>query len=528
MSANARLAQLWQGVRFAEQAQPFPLIPAWIAIQASARPSARYLTFATKDGESGSLTFTEAEHLSGRLAGWLRHHGVLESGSPVALAPRNDERSVLTILALLRAGGLSLLLSPADPDDRQQQQIAAAGCASRLSLPGSPLPGGLDLPDPRLLTADCHWTPPFPAADTPAFLIGTSGSTAAAKVVLQVHANAAANAAALIAHHGLAPGLTLLGSLPIHHVNGLHFTLLATLAAGSHAVLVDGFDPFGYFGQLERYRPDLASVVPTVLESLLAFHRGRSLPDSLRYFVSAAAPLQASTAEQVLARLSRRVCQGYGLTETTNFACTVPPDLTDAGYRRRLIETEMPSVGVALAGNEVAILAPDGTILPPGESGEICMRGHNVMAGYWGNPSASEEAFAHGWFHSGDLGHTVVEPDCGRSFFVITGRSKNMAKIGGEAVSFEEVERCLRALPGVQDAAVGVIPDRFYGQKLLALVATDAEPDEAGLRAALVLRLPAIAIPARFVRVEQIPRTPTGKLQRPRIAELIAALDHSP
>ncbi|MGW8881556.1 AMP-binding protein, partial [Streptomyces mirabilis] len=149
-----------------------------------------------------------------------------------------------------------------------------------------------------------------PACD--ALYFGTSGSTAASKLVAQTHANAnaIANAEAVRRHHGLGSGDRILGCLPIHHVNGVHFTLIATLVAGAHAVLAERFSPFGYPSLLTTYRPRIASVVPSLLDALTETWRHRELPGNFGYFVSAAAPLSTMTARAVHDRIGARVVQG--------------------------------------------------------------------------------------------------------------------------------------------------------------------------------------------------------------------------
>lgn len=145
-----------------------------------------------------------------------------------------------------------------------------------------------------------------------ALYIGTSGSTAASKIVAQSHLNGAANAAGLIAHRCLRPGDRLLGCLPIHHVNGLHFTVFGALAAGAHVLLADVFHPFTYPRLLDGFQPRVASVVPSILEALHRSWRLPAPPPRLEYFVSAAAPLTAGIAGAVLDRIGVPVLQGYG------------------------------------------------------------------------------------------------------------------------------------------------------------------------------------------------------------------------
>lgn len=218
-----------------------------------------------------------------------------------------------------------------------------------------------------------------------------------------------------------------------------------------------------------------------------------------------------------------RILQGYGLTETTNFSTTMPRGLSDAAYRALMLDCDIPSVGTALYGNEVAVLRPDGQRAEPGERGEVCMRGHNVMSRYQGNPEATAEAFADGWFHSQDLGYEVVEPETGLRFVVLTGRAKNIAKVRGETVSLEEMERALKTLPAVRDAACGTAPDRFLGEVVVAAVATADDTTDAVLLEHLGRFFDPAVLPARFLRLPSIPRTATGKVLRPKLRELLAA-----
>jgi long-chain acyl-CoA synthetase len=526
---------------------------AHLARQARARGEAPYLTAVADDGRTETVSFGRLDRRARAFAVWLagEHPGAGTGAGAVGpearndavgpearndavgpearndavgpearndvvgLVARNDVASVVAIFGTLAAGRPLLLLSPGDPAERVAQQAAALGATTVLG------PG--DLPAPAALDGLRPGPPARPARGADAFYLGTSGSTAASKLVAQTHYAAGVNAAAVVAHHRLGPGDRFLGCLPIHHVNGLHFSLLANLAAGSHLVLAESFSPFGYGALVERYRPRVASVVPSIIEALVASWRRPAVPAELAYLVTAAAPLPPATARAARAALGVRVVQGYGLTETVNFSTTMPPDLP-AGVHARLTECEFASVGTAVFGNEVGVLGDDGRRLPPGEVGEVCMRGHNVMDRYAGNPAATAEAFRHGWFHSGDLGHEV-EVGAGRMFVVLTGRIKNVAKVGGESVSLDEVDRALRALPYVVDAAALAVPDRWAGEELIAAVALagPAHPDDATIRADLARILPAAAVPRRIVRRATIPRTATGKLLRPRLAEELSA-----
>lgn len=149
------------------------------------------------------------------------------------------------------------------------------------------------------------------------------------------------------------------------------------------------------------------------------------------------------------------------------------------------------------------------------------MRGHNVMMRYAGNDDATAEAFRGGWFHSQDLGFETLQE--GRRFFVITGRLKNIAKVGGRAVSLEEMDRALRTLPQVVDAACVAMPDRLLGEKIIAAVVLSAPLTDAELREPLANLFSRAVLPTRFERLAKLPRTLTGKILRAKLAELLSA-----
>ncbi|SDG59903.1 Acyl-CoA synthetase (AMP-forming)/AMP-acid ligase II [Lentzea fradiae] len=505
------------------------LVPRWpspvaaLAHFGRVRGHRPWLTAVARSGEETVLTFGAADRATRAIAARL----TAEFGSTpttLALAPVNDIPSVLTVLGALRAGHRLLMLGPADPPERTSQQIAAAGAVAVLHTPGTTPPAGADafhLADWREAPAGdlaARWTDPRLDAALDALYFATSGSTAASKLVAQSRLNATANAEAVRRHHRLSSGSRVLGCLPVHHVNGLHFSVLGTLMAGAQLVLADSFSPLTYPGLVERYRPHVASVVPSVLETLLEVWGRHRLPSGFRYFLTAAAPLPSATARAVADRIGTRVVQGYGLSETTNFSTTMPPGVSGPTYRELMLDAEIPSVGVALPGNEVAVLGPDGERLPAGEVGEVCMRGLNVMTRYLGNDEATSEAFRGGWFHSQDLGFRVEADN--RDFFVLTGRVKNIAKVAGETVSLDEMDRALRALPQVRDAACVALPDRFAGERIVAAVVTTGD-DGPEIATALRALFSEAVVPERFIALDRIPRTPTGKVLRPELRSLL-------
>ncbi len=489
---------------------------------ARSRGEAPYLTAVSRSGEVEQLTYAALDVLNAKVAGWAERE--LGSVRTVAFLPANDIPSVLAILGLMRSRRPVLLVNPADPPGRVREQAATLDATLLRAATIDPAlhPDAVGIPDPRILPDDdAPFAEPEIEASEDALFFGTSGSTASSKLVAQTHANTVANALGVGRHHRLRPGERILGCLPIHHVNGLHFTILATLVAGAHAVLAPGFEAITYPDLVRRFRPRVASVVPTILEVLVGTWRGEPPPRELEYFLSAAAPLTARTARAVVDGLGVRVVQGYGLTETTNLSTTLPIDLPDAAYRRLMLDAAIPSVGVALPGNEVAVLDAGGEAVPPGERGEICMRGHNVMARYASNEGATEEAFAGGWFHSGDIGFSIE--DAGGTVFMLTGRRKNIAKVRGESVSLDEMDRVLRAVPEVRDAACVAIPHRLLGEEIVAVVVVADGTRGTDLRARLGATFAQTVLPRRIVEVASLPRTPTGKVRRGELAASIAS-----
>jgi len=527
-SEESNLVHSYGGIAFGDPVANRASILSYVSEHVQSHGDDPFVTAVSNEDSVRTLSYWELDVLSRRLAYWFQKELQVRPKDVIALLPANDITSVLAIFGLLRSGCALLFLNGADPVVRLRQQMEASGAKTVVRAPAVPpdtLPEAIRVRDVSALdeVSMLDLDPPLdPTAD--ALVFGTSGSTAVSKLVVQSHYNTAVNAEGLLRHHGLRRRDRFLGCLPIHHVNGLHFTIFATLAAGAHAILANSFDPFTYGRLIKRFRPRVASVVPSILEVLLETWREPTFPGDFNYFVSAAAPLSARTARAVAQKFGVRVLQGYGLTETTNFSTTMPTDLSQEAYQSLMEDAEIPSIGSALYGNEVAVLTEDGKRVGPGEVGEICMRGFNVMTRYEGNAAATAEAFRNGWFHSQDIGYEIMDRATGRSFFVITGRSKNIAKVKGEAVSLDEMERVLLVLPQVRDAGCVSFPHRFLGDEIIAAVVLSQEAPESDLRSHLRAIFAASALPRRIVSVDEIPRTPTGKIRRAELTQRLASL----
>ncbi|WP_255953292.1 class I adenylate-forming enzyme family protein [Streptomyces odontomachi] len=523
MSADAAAVHRYRGIHYERDLGRYPTMPAALADHARIRPDAPYLTAVSADGAESTLRYGELDAASAACAHWLRTELEVRPGDVVALVPLNEPCSVVALFGVLRAGASCQMLGPADPAERMRDQMRSQGAGVLLRSPGvvdCPLGEAVTVPDFTRTAADPACTGPRVPLDpaSAAVLFATSGSTAASKIVVQSHRNVAVNAEAFCRHHRLGPGERVLGFLPIHHANGVNTTLFAPLNAGAHVVLAAHFAAFDYPDLLRRHRPRIASAVPSALEALLETWREPELPSGFDYFLTAAAPLGVSTARRVVDRFGVRIVQGYGLTETTNFSTTLPTDLSADEYRGVMLETDTPSVGSAVFGTEVAVFEEDGTPCRAGGTGEIRMRGHSVMTGYGADLEATAEAFRGGWFHSGDVGHLLDRGGVGDPLLVITGRIKNIAKVRGEAVSLDELERALCGLEYVRDAACVSVPHRFDGERITAVVVTAS--DRTGeILTHLRTGFPLTALPHRIVRVAAVPRTATGKILRPHLRD---------
>lgn len=474
-------------------------------------------------GELQTLTFAQLDTLSSAGAAWLHDAAGARSGTPLAVVPANDLQSVVLIFAAIRLAAPIALLDPQAPPARHAALLDSLGIG--LTVRTMSDSAGIDhRVFPALADLPVRSGPeghPAPHADV--FYIATSGSTAASKIVAQTHRGSTANALGVSAHHGLCAGDRFLGCLPIHHVNGLHFSVMAAVFCGYHTLLAPGFDPFHYPRLLEAFQPHLASVVPSLLNALQATWKTRNPPAAMRYFVSAAAPLSKVIAQMSWERWKLRVLQGYGLTETINFTTTLPRALTQADYARWMLDADIPTIGSAISGNDIEFLGPDSQAVPLGAIGELCVRGHNVMDRYVGNPYETAHAFRDGWFHTGDLGHWTGDAQHDPKFAVITGREKNIAKVRGESVSLEEMERHLLEMMGVRDAACAAVPDTVTGESIVAAIAAPMDLSDTAVLSHLRAVFPQVALPRRIVRMDDIPRSPTGKLLRPQLRALLDA-----
>jgi long-chain acyl-CoA synthetase len=336
-----------------------------------------------------------------------------------------------------------------------------------------------------------------------AVILYTSGTTGKPKGAELTHANLRRNAAVTATTLlGLEPEDVVMGCLPLFHSFGQTCGLNAAVGSGACLTLVPRFDPGKALEVIQRDRVTVFEGVPTMYVALLN-HQGRGRFDagSLRLCVSGGAALPLEVLRGFEDAFGCVILEGYGLSETSPVASFNHPDR----------ERKPGSIGTPIQGVELRLVGPGGEDVPSGEVGEIAIRGHNLMRGYWGREDATREAIPDGWFRSGDLAR---QDDDG--YFFIVDRKKDLIIRGGYNVYPREVEEVLYEHPAVAEAAVVGIPHPIHGEEVAAAVVlkpgAEAAPPE--LQAFCRERVAAYKYPRHVWLEAALPKTATGKLLR--------------
>jgi acyl-CoA synthetase (AMP-forming)/AMP-acid ligase II len=355
--------------------------------------------------------------------------------------------------------------------------------------------------------------------DDVADILFTSGTTGYPKGAMVTHGSNARVNRAWGDMTGLLPGDRYLLVNPFFHSFGYRAGILACLIRGATIVPMAVFDAEAVLEVVERERITVFPGAPTVYTTLLN-HPAFAEHDlsSVRLAVTGAAVVPEVLVERMRSELGfRDVITAYGLTESCGTATVCPPD-TD-------LQRLTTSCGQAIPGTEVAIVDPgSNTLLPAGQTGEVVIRGYNVMLGYFEDPQATAQAIdSDGWLHTGDVGWMDDE-----GFLRITDRIKDVFMVGGFNVYPAEVERLIVAHPSVADVAVIGVPDERMGEvgHAYVLARTGTQPTEAELLEYCRGAMANFKVPRRITIVDQLPRNPAGKVQKFRLrADAYADVD---
>ena len=336
--------------------------------------------------------------------------------------------------------------------------------------------------------------------DSPAALVYTSGTTGTSKGAILTHNNLAANAVNLLACWQITAADRLLLPLPLFHVHALGNGLHCWLLSGCRMRLLERFEHRKAAAEFLDFQPTLFFGVPTIYTRLLQTQpeTARAIGKHMRLFVCGSAPLPAQVLDEFRTLFGHTILERYGMTETLmNISNPY------AGERRA------GSIGFPLPGVSVRLLDAQGEPVAPGETGEICLKGPNVFAGYWANAAATEAAFRDGWFRSGDL--ATVSPD---GYYTISGRLSDLIICGGFNIYPREVEEFLMEQPEVAEAAVAGAADELKGEVPVAWIVTRGEFDPSILEERCRANLASFKVPRAFVQVDALPRNALGKVQK--------------
>ncbi len=294
--------------------------------------------------------------------------------------------------------------------------------------------------------------------------------------------------------------------LPLFHTYMMTVGLMLPMLTGGSMILVRSIHPVkNLLQEIHTHHGTILPAIPQFYRSLTQATVAPGLP--LRICLSGAAPLPRQILEEFEAKFGIPLIEGYGLSEASPVVCKNP-----------LRGTRKPgSVGPPIPDVEVSIQDESGKVLGPGETGELCVRGGNVMQGYWNNPEETAKVMRHGWLLTGDIGHRDED-----GYFYITDRKKDMLLVNGINVYPREIEEVLYQFPGVREAAVIGIPDARRGEQPVAFVAPmeGATLDEKSMLLFLRARLADYKVPKRIEALPALPRNTTGKILKAALRDM--------
>jgi acyl-CoA synthetase (AMP-forming)/AMP-acid ligase II len=413
------------------------------------------------------------------------------AGIAVPLAWPNPDATYARILANRRVRALVISAEDAASQSMGQDHglpvlAATAGPSGRI--------GDLHLDGPA-------WDDAVPVSrpdsDDIAVILHSSGTTGRPKLVPRAHRNLVATCRTFIDARGITSADRCLSLSRTTYAQGIN-ALNSVIFAGASLISVPGPDVRALQGWMHDLRPTYLSTTPAIVRSLAESHR--ALPAPLRLIISSAAPLLRDERNQIESTLGIPLLNGYGMSEVSAIAGE-----RTTGYHR-----VAGAVGIPFC--EIQIVDEHGTPLHQHETGEIVVRGPGLFPGYLDDPEANAAAFLpDGWFRTGDAGFLDAA-----GYLHLTGRLGETINRGGEKIIPDEVDAALSSHPAIVEAAVFAVPDVLLGEDLVAAVVLKHEEtiERRAIHAWLLDRLPLFKVPRRIWLVEELPRTPTGKVLR--------------
>lgn len=493
-----------------------------LALRTNASPGKTFL-FSEADGRG--FTYTEFNKAVNRLANLLSSKGIAK-GDVVSLLMPNSAEYVIAYFACWKIGCLagpinSLLKS------QEMSYVISNSEAKAILVNSECLPVIEDIHSELLQLREIlvfdnegeatKGQPDTEPADVEvdlddeAIIIYTSGTTGKPKGCLLTHRNVIANARQISQWLGFTEEDRLLTVMPLFHMNAVSVTTMSALYAGGSTVVTPKFSASRFWQIISDYEVTSFGSVATMLSMLLSTYPD-GVPaglktDKLRFAMCGSAPVPAEVLRRFEETFNCLVVEGYGLSESTCRSTFNPPD-----ERRRPGSCGLP------IGNEMMVVDDEDREVPPGDLGEIVLRGENILKGYFKNPEATATAFRGGWFHTGDVGYQDEE-----GFFYIVDRKSDMIIRGGENIYPREIDEVLYEHPSVAAAAVIGVPDPLYGEEVAAFVVLkDGEATSVDdLLNHCRSRLADYKCPETITFVTEIPKGPTGKLLKRELSKQV-------
>jgi long-chain acyl-CoA synthetase len=476
---------------------------------------------AVSEGPS-EMTYVQLNDNANRIATALIRMGV-KPGDHVGLCAPNSGDWLAFYFGVLKAGAVAVAFSSVMKKDEVELLVGHARPKvlftfddkledlKRLRGPGSVetiiSPRG-DLPLQQLLA---RGSSSFKALDRErsdtAVILYTGGTTGIPKGVMLSHENINAAIHTVVFNERSTPEDRALCFLPFNHVFGQMHIMNATILSAGCLETMPFFDMEKVLELMAAGRVTKLYAVPTIYVRLLSLDGVKEKLGAARYCFSAAASMALEVVRQWKERTGLAIYEGYGMTEAS-------PTVTYNHYFRHVAG----SVGTEVPGVEIQIRDQEGHTLKPGQEGEICVRGPNIMKGYLDNPEATREAFwEHGWFRSGDVG---LFDESG--YLYIVDRLKDMIITGGENVYPREVEEVLFTREEVQECAVIGLPDKEWGERVSAFIVKRPGKtfDKDALHSYLKSRLSPFKVPKEYNLVNDLPKNPAGKILKRELKKL--------
>ena len=459
-----------------------------------------------------SMTYAELADAAGRVATMLTERGV-GPGDRVAMSLPNVFDFPVIFYGALQVGAAVVPMNPLFRPREVEYYLTDSGASILFGMAGDAAAGAehadvpfVEVPLPQGLRATVAEFEPSTelvdrADDDTAVILYTSGTTGRPKGAELTHFSLDKNQEVVARTlMSITSDDIIMGCLPLFHVFGLTCSLNTAVARGATLVLVPRFEPNAVLEAMEQQHVTIFEGVPTMFQALLAAAGDREFDlSTLRLCASGGSAMPVEVMKRFEQRFGCMVLEGYGLSETSPVASFNHPDR----------ERKPGSIGTPLEGVEMRLAQSDGSDSPEGEIGEIAIRGHLLMKGYWNRPDATADAIRDGWFFSGDLARVDDE-----GYFFIVDRSKDMIIRGGYNVYPREVEEALYEHPEIAEVAVIGVPHEHYGEEVVACVVRTpgSQLTEDEVKDFAKERVAAYKYPRHVRFIDELPKGATGKI----------------